>query len=306
MGNPPGLLEFHDRYGDEDACWQRLREARWGEDGFTCPACGEDDHWGLIQTRKLFQCHECGKQTSVTAGTILQDTKLSLVQWFLAAYLVYTSKNGISSYELARKLETSQTTAYYLQQKLCSAISEPRGRQLFGLVEADDAYVGPASNTQGRGTDKEEILGMVENRDEQAGQLRLRHVPDASKASLHPPIEEHIEEASTVRTDGLPGYRGLEEQGVEHAVVQPEDSADMMSVLPWVHIVFGNLKRVLNGTHAKVSDRALQAYLDVFCFRFNRRAFLGQAVEEGLDRLVSSRPVRWRDLRGREVPWTAS
>ncbi|PSG97934.1 hypothetical protein BRD56_02800, partial [Thermoplasmatales archaeon SW_10_69_26] len=85
-----------------------------------------------------------------------------------------------------------------------------------------------------------------------------------------------------------------------------EDSADMMSVLPWVHIVFGNLKRVLNGTHAKVSDWALQAYLDVFCFRFNRRAFLGQAVEEGLDRLVSSRPVRWRDLRGREVPWTAS
>jgi hypothetical protein len=131
-------------------------------------------------------------------------------------------------------------------------------------------------------------------------------VADASKASLHPPIEETIEEARTVRTDGLPGDRGVEEQGVEHAVVQPEDSADMMSVLPWVHIVFGNRKRVLDGMHATVIDRDLQADLDVFCFRFNRRAFLGQAVEEGLDRLASSRPVRWRDLREREVPWAAS
>lgn len=306
MGNPPGLLEFHEQYGTEDACWQRIRQARWGENSFVCPDCGEDEHWGLIETRKLFQCHECGKQTSVTSGTILQDTKLDLVQWFLAAYLVYTSKKGISSYELARKLDVSQTTAYYLQQKLCSAISEQRGRHLFGLVEADDAYVGPASQTRGRGTDKETILGLVENRDEQAGELRLRHVPDGSKAEVQPPIQAAVEAESTVRTDSWPGYCDLEERGVRHEVVSPEDSADMMAVLPWVHIVFGNLKRVLNGTHAKVSDRALQAYLDVFSYRFNRRADLGEAFEEGLGCLVSSKPVRWTDLREREVPWAAS
>jgi transposase-like protein len=306
MTNPPGLLDFYERYGDEDACWQRLRQARWDEQGFTCPNCGEDEHWGPIQTRKLFQCHECGKQTSVTAGTILQDTKLDLTTWFLAAYLVYTAKKGISSYDLARKLGTSQKTAYYLQQKLCSAISEQRGRHLFGLVEADDAFVGPASNTQGRGTDKETVLGLVENREEQAGQVRLRHVPDGRNKSLQPPIQEDVQEASQVRTDNFRGYWSLHERGVEHDIVQPEDSADMMSVLPWVHIVFGNLKRVLNGTHAKVSDRALQAYLDVFCFRFNRRGFLGQAVEEGIGALVSSRPVLRDDLRQREVPWAAS
>jgi transposase-like protein len=205
MSNPPGLLTFYNEYGNEDACWNRLRQARWGPDGFTCPDCGEDEHWGLIQMRNLFQCHACGKQTSVTAGTILEDTKLDLVQWFLAAYLVYTGKKGISSYELACKLDVSQRTAYYLQQKLCEAISEQRGRHLFGLVEADEAYIGPKGTTDGRGTEKDTVLAMVEDREDNAGQLRLAHVPDATEASLQPAIPEHVEHGETVKTDGWKG-----------------------------------------------------------------------------------------------------
>jgi transposase-like protein len=303
MSDLPGLLTFYDTYGTEDACWNRLRTARWGQDGFTCPACQETEHWGFIQTRKLFQCHACGKQTSVTSGTILQDTKLDLVTWFLAAYLVYTTKKGLSSYDLARKLEVSQTTAYYLQQKLCHAISEQRGRHLFGLVEADEAYIGPKGTTDGRGTEKETILGMVENRGKHAGQLRLRHVPSAHKANLQPPIPEHVEPGATVRTDGWKGYHELEAEGVEHEVIIQGDPKNAMEILPWAHIVFGNLKRVIGGTHAKVSDRVLQAYLDLFAYRFDHRGFLGRGVERGLDSLASSKPVRWVDLQARDVPW---
>lgn len=85
------------------------------------------------------------------------------------------------------KFKVSQTTAYYLQQKLYQAISEQRARYLFGQVEADEAYVGPKGNTDGRGTEKETVLGAVEERDEHAGQLRLPHVPSAHKANLQPP-----------------------------------------------------------------------------------------------------------------------
>lgn len=307
MSKPPGLLTFYDEYGDEEACWNRLRQARWGKNGFTCPACGEDEHWGFIETRKLFQCHACGKQTSVTAGTILEDTKLDLVQWFLAAYLVYTSKKGISSYELARKLDVSQRTAYYLQQKLCEAISEQRGRHLFGLVEADEAYVGPKGTTDGRGTEKDTVLAMVEDRGDQAGQLRLEHVPSGHEASLQPAIPDHVEEGETVKTDGWRGYYGLgDKQPVDHEVHVQGEPENAMETLPWAHIVFGNLKRVIDGTHAKVSDRALQAYLDLFSYRFNHRAFLEDGFEKGVEFLASTGPVRREDLRQREVPWAAS
>lgn len=306
MSNPPGLLEFYETYGDEEACWNRLREVRWGENEFTCPACGEDEHWGLIQTRNLFQCHECGKQTSVTAGTILQDTKLDLTTWFLAAYLVYTTKKGLSSYDLARKLDVSQTTAYYLQQKLCHAISEQRGRHLFGLVEADEAYLGPKGTTDGRGTEKDIILALVEDRGDSAGQLCLEHVPSAHKASLQSPIPELVDQESTIRTDGWQGYLGLNHRGLDHERVIQEHPTEAMATLPWAHIVFGNLKRVIEGTHAKVSDQALQAYLDLFCFRFNHRAFLADGLEAGVACLASSKPVRWVDLQQREGPWAAS
>lgn len=307
MSNPPGLLEFHDRYGDEDTCWNRLREARWGKDNFTCPTCGETEHWGLIQTRKLFQCHACGKQTSITAGTILEDTKLSLVQWFLAAYLVYTSKKGISSYELARKLDISQKTAYYLQQKLCSAISEAHGRQLFGLVEADETYVGPKGTTNGRGTEKDTVLALVEDREDQAGQLRIQHIDRANEASLQPTITKHTAPGETVKTDGWRGYMGLaDKQPVEHEIHVQGDPETVMETLPWVHIVFANLKRVIDGTHGRVSDRALQAYLDLFAFRFNHRAVLGEGFERGLGLLASSGPVRREEIQRREVPWAAS
>lgn len=306
MSNPPGLLDFYEKYGNEDACWNRLREARWGKNGFNCPACGEAEHWGLIQTRKLFQCHECGKQTSVTAGTILQDTKLDLTTWFLAAYLVYTAKKGISSYDLARKLDVSQTTAYYLQQKLCHAISEQRGRHLFGLVEADETYLGPHGTKFGRNSDKAAVLALVEDQGDKAGQLRVVHLPDASSASLHAPIEEHVESEATVRTDAWVGYNNLETTGVRHEACLQGAPENSTKVLPWAHIVFGNLRRVMEGTHAKVSNRALQAYLDVFAFRFNHRGFLGDGVEEGVASLVSSKPVRWVDLQAREVAWAAS
>jgi hypothetical protein len=104
--------------------------------------CNENQHWGFIKTRKRWGCYACGHQCSVTSQTIMQDTKLDLQTWFLAAYVVSTTKKGISSHELARKLDVKQETAGSLQQRLARVVSTPRGRRLFGLVEADETYVG--------------------------------------------------------------------------------------------------------------------------------------------------------------------
>ncbi|PSG96813.1 hypothetical protein BRD56_08500 [Thermoplasmatales archaeon SW_10_69_26] len=113
----PGILSFLERFPDEDSCWEHLRDARW-PDGFTCPMCGEDEDWIFLDERQRWHCYACGHQPSITSQTILENTNLDLQTWFLAASLVFTTKQGFSSHELARKLEVHQETAWYVQQRL--------------------------------------------------------------------------------------------------------------------------------------------------------------------------------------------
>ena len=274
----PSLREFEERFPDEEACWQHVRRARWGE-GFTCPRCGEAQRWGFVRTRSLFQCNRCHYQCSVTAGTILEDTKLALRTWFLAAFLVLTTKKGISTAELARKLGVHQETAWFLHQKLARVVRRSKGRELFGLVEADETFLFGLRKPggRGRGTGRAIVLGLVENRGEKAGRLRLVHVDAATRDQLHPPVEAAVRPGSVVRTDGLQSYRGLDRFDHDRIplVVTGEHAHQR---LPWVHTVFSNLKRVLEGVHTHVSQERLQPYLDVFEHRFNHRSNLGLSL----------------------------
>lgn len=296
------LPEFMERFGTEQACWNHLRRARWGEDGFRCPRCEEAEDWGFIETRDLFQCRACRYQCSITAGTIMQDTKLSLVTWFLAARFVLTFKKGISSHELARQLGVKQETAWYLIQRLSCVVKRRYGRELFGLVEMDETYVGGYDAHEdgggGRSKSKATVVGIVESKDNSAGELVLRQIPSASRAELDPVLKQSVErEGSRVKTDAWPAYKNLAERtGFEHEMVRTSGRA-AHEVLPWIHVVFGNLKRVIRGVHTKASRGQLQDYLDLFCYRFNHRDDLQGGLDTGLERLVSSKPVRRRELR---------
>ena len=110
------LCEFMDRYGTREQCEQALFGWRWPR-GFVCPACAHTAYCTL-QGRRLFQCNDCGRQTSVTAGTLFADSKLALNVWFLAMHLITQAKNGISSLELSRQLGISQNSAWLMKHKL--------------------------------------------------------------------------------------------------------------------------------------------------------------------------------------------
>ena len=103
------LAEFLEACGTEQNCEQALFRARWPH-GFECPACGYGKHCKL-RTRKVLQCIRCKHQASLTAGTLLENTKLPLRTWFLAMYLVSQSKHGIPAMELMRRLGVSYNTA---------------------------------------------------------------------------------------------------------------------------------------------------------------------------------------------------
>ena len=138
---PRSLIEFQRRFADEGACAGYLAQARW-PDGFCCPACGHGKGWELSTKAFTWECAGCGRQTSVTAGTMMHGSKLPLTVWFWAAYLMATHSNGIAALQLQAQLGLgSYKSAWLLCAKLRRAMVAPGRSRLAGLVEVDETTI---------------------------------------------------------------------------------------------------------------------------------------------------------------------
>jgi transposase-like protein len=270
---PRSLVELQARFHDEASCGRYLAESRW-PDGFRCPACGRDDALKL-PSRVLWRCKACGRDTSVTAGTVLHRTRTPLTYWFWAAYLVATHTPGLSALQLQRQLGIKRyETAWTILQKLRRAMVRPDRDLLRGKVEVDEAYVGgPEPGLRGgrQIRHKALVVAAVEIRGKGSGRVRLRVVPDASASSLSGFVKANVAPGATVKTDAWAGYAPLRSMGYRHEARTQGDASRAGVILPRVHRVLGNLQTWLRGTHHGVSVKHLQAYLDEFTFRFNRR-----------------------------------
>jgi transposase-like protein len=208
------------------------------------------------------------------AGTVFQDSKLPLTSWFRAMWQLTSQKNGVSALGLQRELGLgSYKTAWTMLHKLRRAMVRPGRERLQGIVEVDEAYWGgEEAKVRGRQTyAKARIAVAAEADGQRIGRIRLRHIADTSRKTLHGFIAEVIAPGSTVQTDGWPAYREL--QGYVHAPqVQRRQPKDADLLLPRVHLVISLFKRWLLGTHqGAIAHDYLQDYLDEFTFRFNRR-----------------------------------
>ena len=268
---PRTLMELERQFGDETACRAYLFSLRWPQ-GFMCPHCRGQTAWAMTGGRWL--CAGCRKQVSVTAGTIFQDSKLPLVVWFRAMWQLTSQKNGVSAMGLQRVLGLgSYKTAWTVLHKLRRAMVRPGRDRLHGVVEVDEAYWGgEEEEVRGRQTYEKALIAVAAEADGNGiGRIRLRHIPDTNRATLHGFIAEAINPGSTVQTDGLQAYRELTGYTHDRRVQsrQPEDAAHL---LPRAHRVISLLKRWLLGTHqGAIAADYLQDYLDEFTFRFNRR-----------------------------------
>ena len=137
------IPEFLRSFGDETQCAEAVKQARWPS-GFHCPRCAVSDHYVVGHgARKLFQCNGCRHQTSLTAGSLMEHTKLPLTTWFLAIYLISQAKTGLSSLALKRQLGVSYPTAWLMHQKINRAMAcQDATYRLSGVVPLDDAYLG--------------------------------------------------------------------------------------------------------------------------------------------------------------------
>src|SRR5579872_5164649 len=277
---PRDLTEFEARFATEEACREYLFRLRW-PDGFRCPRCGHGVGWPLQGV--LWQCAECAYQSSVTAGTIFQDTHTPLRLWFRTMWWVTTQKNGASALGLQRVLGLRRyETAWTWLHKLRRAMVRPGRDRLAGRVELDETYLGGVEDGPG------------------IGRIRLRQIADASAESLLPFVEESIAPESVVRTDGWRGYAPLGTKGYVHEIVPLGGRKKAASeLLPRVHRVVSLLKRWLMGTHqGAVSHKHLDYYLDEFTFRFNRRRSRsrGKLFYRLVQQAVAVEPVPYKEI----------
>lgn len=302
---PRSLPEFQCRFPDEAACVEYLAAARW-PDGFQCPACGGAKAWRLSTKPFTWECAGCGRQTSVTAGTVMHGSKLDLLAWFWAAYLMATHSNGISATQLQIQLGIgSYKTAWLLCAKLRRAMVNPERNPLTGLVEVDETTIpfrtkgDPVAGGGGRSqAGKMPVIAAVEIVGDGPGRLRLAPIADYSAESIRAFAATNIACGATLKTDGWASYPGTPE--VNH---DPHVVGNMAAhvVLPWTHRVFANLKRWALGVYHGLRRNHLQSYLDEFTFRFNRRRTRHAAFRSLLGIGTRTKPITYKMLISPEI-----
>jgi transposase-like protein len=298
---PGSYGEFLAWFPDDDACRGYLDWLRWRE-GWRCPLCASRDGWVLASGRR--ECARCGRQTSVTAGTLFHHARSPLTVWFAAAWHMTSQKHGISALGLQRALGLgSYQTAWAMLHRYRAAMVRPRRERLRGHVEVDETYVGgDEQGVAGRQTETKAIVAIaVEIKHPKGcGRVRIQHVSDVSSDSLIPFVTTVVEPGATVHTDGWPAYATVAKQGYEHErTVMREQHDPAHVVMPGVHRVASLLKRWLLGTHrGSASHEHLDAYLNEFTFRFNRRSARrrGLLFYRLLEQAVVTDPVTYRQL----------
>ena len=234
---------FEARFPDEAACARHLAAMRW-PDGFVCPACGHDRGWELKRRRASWECAACGKETSVSAGTIMHRSHLPLKTWFMAAHIVTSHSNGISALQLQAQLGLgSYKSAWLLLHKLRRAMVAPDRSLLEDLVEIDEATLplrtkqDPPTGGQGRSPQgKMRIAGAVELSPEgEPRRIRLAPIGDFSACSLHAFVAGTSAPGARVITDGWSGYGGLSDHDHAPKIV---GATPAHLVLACIHRVF--------------------------------------------------------------------
>src|SRR6266571_428645 len=218
---PKSLIEFQGRFASESACAEYLFERRWPE-GFVCPGCGDGRAWLLKTKAFTYECAACGRQTSVTAGTIMHASKLPLTSWFWAAFLMATHSNGISALQLQRQLGLG---SYRTAWMLCGVVEADE--TIIPFRTKDDPVVVPAGRS---GVGKMLVAGAVEVDGGTPRRARLKMIEGFGKQEIHAFVLGAVAPQTRLVTDDWPSYQDI--PGVRHNAITVGPMAAHI-VLPW-------------------------------------------------------------------------
>ena len=284
------IISLTSYFNTKEKCQQAIIESRWSDGDVVCPYCGA--HHCSKRGDGRFRCNHCLKNFSCLVGTIFENTKLPLIKWFVAMYLISSHKKGISSHQLSRDLDITQASAWYMLQKIRLLYPQSDAEAFEGTVECDEVYIGGKEkwkhksmrtpHTQGRSTlTKTPVFGMMERsyiEDEKGDIVPMSYVhafvvEKTDKATLQPIIKQFVAEGSTVITDELNAYNGLRGMGYDHAIVNhgAEEYAKGDIFTNSIEGFWSHFRRMITGCYHDVSDEHLQQYIDEAVYRWNTR-----------------------------------
>lgn len=304
------LVSVMNYFRDDQVCKDALAQARWSDGDVVCPYCGE--HHCVTRKDGRYRCKKCMRNFSVLVGTIFENTNLPLSKWFVAMYLISSHKKGVSSAQLARDIEASQASAWYMLQKIRLLYAQYDTESFSGVVECDEVYIGGKEkwkhqsmrtpNTRGRSTKtKTPVFGMVERSKDDGGVTKVHafKVDKVDRETLHTLIGQFVDKGTTVITDELQGYKGLDELGYRHGMVNhgKEQFVDGELSTNSIEGFWAHFRRMIVGCYHNVSDEHLQQYIDEACFRWNTR-LMGETMRFKMmfERSVGL-VVRWEDMK---------
>ena len=271
------LISVMNYFDSDEVCKKTLAEARWGND-VVCPKCGK--HHCKMSKSGRYHCTECNHNFSCTTGTFFANTKVSLQKWFLVMYLSSSNKKGVSSHQIARDIEVTQKTAWFMLNKVRKMYAQSDSESLSGTVECDEMYLGGAEKnkheskktdgTQGRSTKtKKAIFGMIQRK----GNLVAMTVKDTKADTLMPIIKKFVAENTVVYTDELNSYSRLSKENYTHSFVRHNENEFVFGDVftNTIEGFWSHFKKMVFGTYHSVSKKYLQRYIDEEVYRWNTR-----------------------------------
>jgi transposase-like protein len=296
--NDMNLLEFNKRFPTEESCKIHLKELR-EKDGIECKRCGDITKHYWLEGVEKFQCSKCKSRTNLKTGTIMENSKVPMLKWFMCIHLMTSIKKSFSSLELQRQLGMSRyESTWEMVRKIRSSMGKRDSKYLLqGEIEIDDAFyevvdlpkkdslgnIKKEGLTRGRGSERQhKVLIMVESKsvvqtneykkDRKMGYVKMVVMDDLTSDGINYEIMKGVDENSNVLTDGYRGYNKVIDVVNTHTkmIVKPKEGHKK---LPWVHTIIANSKRQLLGVHHSIGKEYLQGYLNEFCYKLNRRNF---------------------------------
>jgi len=270
-------------FTNEEKAREWLEAQVWAT-GRYCPHCGAVE----ARTRKLvgkahrpglYQCNECREQFTVTVGTVCERSKIPLIKWLMAMFLLSASKKGMSALQLSRMLGLSYQSTWFLMHRIREAMQagklpgsfSPLGGQN-KTVEVDETYVGGKAKNRAYAPapEKHPVVALVE-RD---GAVRSFHVTNVNSETLRPILVKHVNRASYLMTDESPVYPKIGAEFAGHGAVNHSADEYVRGIFWHTNTVenyFSIFKRGIVGVYHSVSEQHLHRYTAEFDFRYNSR-----------------------------------
>ena len=281
MKEPKSLQEAIIYFSNPDNCIDYLALHRWPDGKVICPTCGSESV-KFNPSRRVWQCasHHTKRQFSVKVGSVCEDSAIGLDKWLTALWLLSNCKNGISSCELARDLDVTQKTAWFMLHRIRLAMQdETFGSKLGGEVEVDETFIGGKARnmhldkrerriTGTGGKDKTIVFGALER----GGKVRTMVVADRKRGTLQACIKDHVEVGSALYSDALKSYDGLAQEYAHQVIDHAEKYVDGQIHTNGLDNFWSLLKRGIAGSYVSVEPFHLFRYLDEQVFRYNNRA----------------------------------